>query len=92
MSALLRLAVILGGIALLFVLLAANKHVVQRYWLPAVEDAETVDGDASTEGDGDEGRGRVTEGNEDPKARERDAASAEGNGGTADDPGERIRE
>jgi len=49
MDTTLRIAVIVGSIALIFLLLFANKHVVERYWLPAVADAEL---------DGDEGEGR----------------------------------
>lgn len=38
MVATLRIAVILLGIAVVLGLLVLNKHVAEKYWLPAVED------------------------------------------------------
>lgn len=45
MSWLLRLAIILLAIGIIFLLLFANKYVVANYWLPAVEDVDDEDPD-----------------------------------------------
>lgn len=40
MDPLIRLIVIVGGIAAIFVLLFLNKYVAEHYWLAAAEDAD----------------------------------------------------
>lgn len=40
MDPLIRVIVIVCGIASLFIFLFLNKYVAERYWLPAIEDEE----------------------------------------------------